>query len=83
MMPIEWQDALCGAGGKTYAVALELLQLAFRRKSRTITLPNTTVSAAGISRSAKARALADLEKRGLIWVERRPRKSPIVRLYLI
>jgi uncharacterized membrane protein len=36
----------------------------------------------GISRQSKWRALNDLEQRGLIVVERRRRRSPLVRLNL-
>jgi hypothetical protein len=34
----------------------------------------------GISRYSKWKALGDLERRGLVTVERRPRRSPLVRV---
>jgi DNA-binding transcriptional ArsR family regulator len=44
--------------------------------------PLTTFALAefGVSRDAKARALYDLEKAGLVEVERRERRNPMVRL---
>jgi hypothetical protein len=44
-----------------------------------IKLSNGMLEIDGISRQAKWRALTDLERLGLIQVERRPNRSPIVR----
>lgn len=46
----------------------------------TIPLPNQTLTDMGVSRKVKWRALQHLEQAGLIRVERRGRKSPLVTL---
>jgi len=45
-----------------------------------VKFPNGMLGIDGVSRRSKWRALNDLERRGLITVERRPGRSPIVRL---
>jgi hypothetical protein len=45
-------------------------------------LPNGMEKYDGISRQTKLRALAELERPGLITLERRPKKSPIIHLLL-
>jgi hypothetical protein len=82
-MPMWWVERRRGASGQTHQVALHLLYLHWRNKGP-VKLPNGRLEIDGISRYAKWRALADLEKkRGLITVERRSRKSPIVRLNML
>ena len=82
-VPMAWVERLRGASGQTHQVALHLLYLHWRNKGP-VKLPNGMLELDGISRYSKWRALADLEKtRGLITVERRPNKSPIVRLNLL
>ncbi|MGY8679557.1 hypothetical protein Q2941_17425 [Bradyrhizobium sp. UFLA05-153] len=77
-VPLAWHDALDGAGGRTWQLALHLLMLRFREHSATVKLGNKTLS---LSRRVKWRALRDLERRGLIAIESRGNgKSPIVRL---
>ena len=49
-------------------------------KSRTVTLPNATLKSWGVSRMRKSRALRKLEQAGLVRVESRPRRSPLVTL---
>ena len=83
MVPWAWAERLQGASGQTYRVAICLLYLHWRgSKSGLINLPNGMLKIDGISRQSKWRALTDLERRGLIVVEHRPRKSPLVRLNL-
>jgi DNA-binding transcriptional ArsR family regulator len=48
--------------------------------SRTVVLPSQTLAAAGVSRQVKYRALARLERAGLIKVEKRGKRSPLVTL---
>lgn len=49
-------------------------------KSRTVTLPNATLKSWGVNRMSKSRALRKLEQAGLISVESRTRRSPLVTL---
>jgi hypothetical protein len=49
----------------------------------TFPLPNDRLAQRGAGKRAKRRALANLEKAGLITVERRAGKTPIVSLVAI
>ena len=79
-MPWTWVERLQGARGATYQVAVRLLYLAWKQKCNEVKLANGMLEFDGISRFAKYRALAALERRGLVKVERPPRKSPIVHI---
>jgi hypothetical protein len=57
-----------------------LLYLAWKDKSRTVDVPNTTLKSWGVGRWGKYRALRKLEQAGLICVERHRRRSPRVTL---
>ena len=81
-VPWSWVERLDGATGRTHDVALHLLYLHWKGHKRPVKLPNGMLKMDGISRQSKWRALRALEKRGLIVVECRQRKSPIVRLKL-
>jgi hypothetical protein len=48
--------------------------------TRTVPLPNKSLTKAGVSRQVKYRALTRLERAGIIRVERRGRRSPLVTL---
>jgi hypothetical protein len=80
MVPFSWLERLEGAHGQTYRLALAILYLTWKAKGEPVKLANTLSGIQGVSRQAKRRGLADLERRGLVVVERRPRKSPLVRL---
>jgi hypothetical protein len=79
-VPWAWMDRLRGASGQTYRVAWILLYLHWKSGGRPITLANGMLEIDGVSRFSKLCALRDLEQRGLITVERRPSKSPVIRL---
>ena len=70
------------SSGATLKVALRLLQLHFREHGRPVALGNLALRLSGVSRAKKRRALVELEGLGLVHVERRPRKSPIVTVIL-
>jgi hypothetical protein len=80
-LPLEWvyrlDTARCVATSK---VAHHLLHRSFKDRRQTIRLASGVLALKGVSRDQKWRALAELEVLGLISVERRPRKSPIVTL---
>ena len=76
--PKMWEDCLAAirADGCTYRVALYLLgQARFRRE---VTLSTACLRKLGMSRNGKRGALKQLRRAGLVAVEERPRKSPIV-----
>lgn len=79
-VPFGWLERLDGAAAKVYALALHLLYLNWRNKGQAFRLPNGMLLVDGISRRTKWRALVELERRGLISIERRPRKSPLIRV---
>jgi hypothetical protein len=76
-VPHRWLARLDGATGKTYELALHLLWLNWRHNGGEIRLSNKE-----FARQTKYRGLADLESRGLISVNRRHRRSPLVRVNL-
>jgi hypothetical protein len=78
-MPLVWFDRLGSARNTaTFKVALRLLQLHFRDRGRPVQLGNLALGLIEVSRKQKHRALMELERLGLVRIERRPRKSPIV-----
>jgi hypothetical protein len=80
MVPMLWYEALNGAHASSYRVALHLLHLHWKDGGGSIDLANEMLKVDGVSRQSKWRALGDLERRGLITVERRRRHSPTIRL---
>jgi hypothetical protein len=80
MLPMTWYERLKGADGQTYRVAWFLLYQHWKNNGDPIKLANGMLAMGGVSPPSKRRALRDLARRGLITVEWRPRKSPIVRL---
>ena len=76
--PYEWAERLKAARRiSTYRVALHLLYRDYKTGGRPVTLSN---KAAGLSGKEKWRGLRELEDAGLVRVERRARRSPIVTL---
>ena len=82
-LPWLWFEKLAGATGQTYRVALYLLFLHWKNGCKPIKLANGMLAIDGVSRQSKWRALGELERRGLIRVERRPKRSPIVHLHQV
>jgi hypothetical protein len=80
--PMTWHEPMKDAHGKTYRVALHLLYLHWKGKGEPIKLANGMLEEDGVSRHAKRRALIYLERRGLITVERRLKRSPIVTVHI-
>jgi hypothetical protein len=78
-VPMAWRERLEGASGQTVLLAWDLLYRAWKQ-SGPIKLGNMLLRHDGISRQSKWRGLNELERRGLITVERRPRRSPLVHL---
>ena len=79
MLPWTWVERLRDARSvTTYKVALYILHMSWKKHSKSFKLANGALSEEGISRYQKRDALKDLERLGIIRVERRVRKSPIV-----
>jgi hypothetical protein len=72
-----------GARGVDYVVALELLARAQWEPSREVRLGNQTLKAQGVNRQAKKRALARMQRSGLVSIEAAPWKSPLVRVRFV
>jgi hypothetical protein len=77
-VPFSWVEHLAGASGQTWHLAMHLLYLHWKGKGAPIKLANGMLKIDGISRQSKWRALADLERRGLISIKRQPKKSPLI-----
>ena len=80
-VPLRWFGAATRATRSPQAfVSVWLLHLAWKAKSSTFPVPNDQLGQRGVDRYAKYRALARLERAGLIIVDRRVRKTLIVTL---
>jgi hypothetical protein len=73
-------EALRGASSQTWYLAMYLAHLRWKNGDVPIKLANGMLEYDQVSRATKWRALADLERRELIFIERRPGKSPIITL---
>ena len=83
MVPWLWIQKLRRKPWYVYHVAFFLLYLHWQRGDRgPIKLASGLLVMDGVSRTSKRRALKELENLGLITVERRSRKSPIVTIAL-
>ena len=78
--PELWRQQLCRirAHGSTYRVAMHLLHEAWWTGNRVVKLTNVSLAEVGVGREGKAIALRELRETGLISVEQRPRRNPIV-----
>ena len=76
-LPREWELRLLTARRiSTYRLAIELLYLHWKGNGKPITVSGKVAEAVKICPRSKWEALAELERLGLIEVDRRPRKSP-------
>jgi hypothetical protein len=84
-VPDLWREQLCiiRAHGSTYRVALHLLHEAWRTGHCVIKLTNVALSKVGVGREGKAIALKELRKAGLITVEQRPYRNPLVTIRFV
>lgn len=82
-VPLEWAHRLDSARFvATSKVALHLLHEGFKAHGHgnNIRLANGVLALKGVTPGQKWRALAELERLGLVSVEHRPRKSPKITL---
>ena len=84
-VPLWWAEAAAKAttGGGAALVWIYLLHVSWKAKSMTFPLPNGYLKRCGVSRWVKYRVLRELEKAGLITIEHRARKSPLITLVAI
>jgi hypothetical protein len=55
-----------------------LVHRTWKRRSRTVTVPNGELAKLGVTRETKRRALQQLVTIGRITIDQRPRKTPLV-----
>jgi hypothetical protein len=80
-VPLWWAtEAAKATGMLKMLVLLELLHRSWKARSLTFPFPNSSLKKTGVGREAKRRILRDLEAAGLITVERRHGKTPMVSL---
>jgi hypothetical protein len=77
-IPLRWLEAAAGLPGKSLHTGIALWFAAGQAKSAKIPLSNVAGCRFGLDRNSKYRALDWLEGAGLISVERRLGKTPIV-----
>jgi CRP-like cAMP-binding protein len=78
-VPWVWVEKLAKTrSANTYRVALYLLFLHWKDNGAPIKLANGMLVMDGVTRFSKWRALQELEQAGLIRIERRQRKSPMI-----
>jgi hypothetical protein len=84
-VPLCWAEAVAKAttGGATMLVSVHLLHAAWKAGRTTFPLPNGYLKKHGVSREVKRRVLLELETAGLITIERRTGKTPLVTLVVI
>jgi hypothetical protein len=79
-VPLASLRKLEGASGNTVILWVWLCHKDWQAKHKPFVLPNGRLECLGVGRHSKWRSLNDLEKRGMIAVERRPRRSPLVHI---
>ena len=79
-IPLDWLSAAARLPGKSLHVGIALWFMGGLTKSRVVPLSNITSLRFGLDRNAKYRALAWLEEAGLVAVERKLGRAPIVTL---
>jgi hypothetical protein len=89
ILPMVWNDHMdkgMGDGmsdrmaGKVQTVARHILRLFWEARGCPVQLDSGPLVARGVSHSAQLRAVKDLERLGLIDVERHPNQVPVVRI---
>jgi hypothetical protein len=79
-LPLDWMQRAARLPGKTLQVGLTLWYLAGLQKSQTVKLASKQLESMGVSRDAKYDALARLVASGLVTVNQKPGRAPIVTL---
>ena len=82
-IPLDWLSAAAGLPGKSLHVGIALWLEAGLRNAAVVPLSNLTGRYFGLDRNAKYRGLDWLEQAGLISVERKLGRAPMVTLYAV
>ena len=80
-LPLRWYEKLANPPPKcrcTCLVAMYVLHQHWKGEAKPFKLANGMLEYDGISHDSKTRALKELEQRGLVAVDWRDRKSPII-----
>ncbi len=77
-IPLHWITIASHLGGKALHVGLAIWFFAGMKRSRIISLNLSQPEKFGFDRFSGSRALAALEKAGLVLVERHPGRKPVV-----
>lgn len=78
-IPLAWLTVASKLNGKApLAVALAIWFEAGRSRCKEVTLATAILNRFGVNRKAKYRALEALDKAGLISVNRKPRRNPVI-----
>jgi hypothetical protein len=80
MVPTSWVKRLAHAQACTYRLALHVLHLDWKHDGHQFRLTNEGLGAANVSRWGKYAALRELEGLGLVTVDRRFKKSPLIKV---
>lgn len=79
VVPDDWLDVLNAVPGRhAYRLMLGLTRISWRQKSATVKVTNKLFLDCRMDRHTKLETLRRLEQAGLISVEWRPRRSPLV-----
>jgi hypothetical protein len=78
--PLAWIQAASPIKGKALAVGVAIWYQAGLKKSQRVKLPSSLLRAFGINRHSGYRALRELERAGLLKVERRRGECPVVEI---
>ena len=81
-IPLEWLSAAARLPGKALHTGLAIWLEAGFRESHTVPLSNVAGDKFGLDRNSKYRALQWLEQAGLIQVERKLGRAPVVTIVL-
>ena len=82
-IPLDWLSAAAALPGRSLHVGVALWLEAGLRNSAVVPLSNLTGRYFGLDRNAKYRGLEWLEQAGLISVERKLGRAPMVTLYAV
>lgn len=77
-IPLSWLTQAARLSGRSLHVAVTIWYRAGLEKNATIRLGNAVLAKFSVSPDSKRRALIELEKAGLIRVERGKNKNPVV-----
>jgi hypothetical protein len=86
MVPLWWAQRVASirhAPPKVLFVGIWLLHLKWKARSNTFPVPNGQLAIRGVNRKMKNRCLRQLEAAGLITVEWRAGKNPVVTLVIL